>query len=367
MIAAQMKAIEDQKNAYLLQMAQQQNWQIGRGQELAKALQNMNYAGAIMTPFGQMAASTQGLAGGFANAVQSGADAAAADQANMQGGVGTDVRNEGAGMGSVMNTELGLNPADALRAAGQGYAADAAKQPGIQAASAFQAAMMGYHPDISQFMMKEAELRAGAPQQILDLMSQRQKMRYAAQDQALQLKKYKFDQQMAVLKQRQDWALAQAKLALSQGNAERANQYLAIAEQNAQLAQQREARMAQGQAFNQQYKLQHPSGSSGGSKTNWGEVQKQMYDDLGGFVTKDPLGLKPDTKWDYQRAYKALWNKYSGVSSNKGQIRRMIAKLLKQAGFQKKRKAGGGLPGAGKAYPKVDPNTGLSTVDPLAP
>lgn len=239
MVQAQIKAINDQKAAYLNELNNVQNSQIERGRQLAQSLRDMNYSGAILTPFGQMAASDRAYASGFGNAVASGANAAAADATNMLGGDSSNVRNEGGAMGSVMNTEFGLTPANVLTATGNAYAQDAANQPGIAAASAYQGAMLGYKPDLAQFDTKIAELLANKPQTMMDLLKQRYALinartstRLAAQKEARYRQQAAFQQKMDIIKFKADQEYRQAEIYASQGRLALAQQHLLLAQQH---------------------------------------------------------------------------------------------------------------------------------------
>lgn len=346
LINAQVKAIEDQKNAYLLQLYDQQNAQIQRARALSQELANMGFGGKIMTQFGQMGASNRDLTQGMANSVRSEANASAADQANQLSGTGQegDVRNQGDVMGSVMNQQFGIIPGNTLEQMGQAWGADANRQPGFEAAQGFQDAMMNYKPDLAEFFSQIADIKSQRPGMVQDLLSQRAKARYdaqklqwAQQDRRQKLADAAYKRKMDNLERERDWFLDQARLAQSQGRMDVSYQYLA-------LAQQREARMAQNQAFNQNYKNQHPPGSSSKKGPDWGDIQKDVANDISDLTKTipDPNSYKPgatiDVPMSYDEAFQVLMSRYSGMVKDQRRLKALIRKVLIRNGIKPRNK-----------------------------
>lgn len=168
-LQAQIDAINAQKQAYLDDLKRQQDLEIARGQELAKALQGLNIPGRIQEIYGNASADIGGLAQAFSGELRDTASADAAQQTRMLSGTGQEgaVVNNGAALGDVLYGSQGYIPGRNASETGAAFASQAALEPGfaqrigqVKGAEVYQQGLEG----LKQFTDAILEANAQRPQ-----------------------------------------------------------------------------------------------------------------------------------------------------------------------------------------------------------
>lgn len=345
MIDAQIAAITKQQEIYLTGQRQEQQRAMDRAAAMYAALMGQNAAGGIQGAYSGAANQIMGTASGLGNTMEAGADQSAATDNRILSGSGQEARNEGDAMNEVFTNAYGIIPGSALDKIGRAYAGDAAAQPRFNLQEGLLNAVRDNTPDISEYQMKIAELTGTKPELVQKFLEQKQslldnklKRKWAIQDRKQEMKDRAWERKQQKIQDMRDWYIDQAKLQMSQGNYERAQAYYA-------LAVQREDRMGQKQAFDQQWKIDHPNGTSKADKPEWGDIQADIADDAGKLtmevMVKDPQrpyapATKKTVPLPYQKAFTLLLQKYGGMVKDKARLRKIINKILAAHGIRPK-------------------------------
>ena len=374
MMQAQINAINEQRATYLAEQSRQRDQAMGRANALNAGLQSLNMPAAISGAFGGARNQVEGLAGGLSNTMNLEADAEAANDNRLLSGTGSEARNEGDTMASVFSHAYGTVPGSALDTIGKAYAKHTGALPGFQLEEDTWAANKDYSSDTSDFDKAISELKAGRPEMVMELMQDRlkylmdvQKWKWAQQDRRMDMqdRKYKrkvdaYERAQDRLDDKRDWYLAQAKLAMSQGNYERANAYYALSVQRENRYAQSSARTAarlenkdRGLDINgnllpgfkvgkngKVVKVKSPSSSDG---PDWGDIQHDISNDTDDLTKEidDPNAIVPGQKvkvnMGYDEAFRILFGRYSGMVKDKVRLKKMIKKVLASKGIKPKK------------------------------
>ncbi len=372
LIAAQVKAIEEQRQIYLNELDKRAKLEADRGLALGRSLAAMDMPGRMSSIYGGAAHDIAGLAQGFSGQIRGIAEGDAAQQAHMLSGTGQEgaVRNEGVGMADVNYGAQGYIPGRSMAETGAAFAQQAALEPSF-AARIGQLEAGRVHSEglegLDEFTKAMIEIRSQRPELVQDMLDRRRAM---VQDE----RKFKMDERDA----ERDWYLKLAALEMQRGNNARANQYLALAaaRENRQVgAENRRAlkdkgldaagNLLPGYAYKngRVVKVSTARGSKGSSSSTVpgtpaynaaavqkvGAAQKNLDADIAAMVTKptaadikggaDPFSTK---KPGFDQAFGRLWGKYKYLATTKAAkaaLRDAIVRALAAAGIQKMRSA----------------------------
>lgn len=242
-------AINQQKSQYLTDLNAQADLERQRGAALAQALQQLNVPGQIQGIYQGAAQDVGGLAQAFSGSLRSTAEAEAADQQRQLSGTGQEaaVAHPGEALGNVLYGTQGYIPGTSLASQGAAFASQAALEPGfaqrigaLNATDVLGQGMKGLGDFADQIIQAKGQL----PDIVHSLLSDRldQLQFTAAQSQSgITNRLNQQKQDLAILKNDQDFYYKQYLIAKSQGQEKRANQYLKLSqarEQRAQFASQ---------------------------------------------------------------------------------------------------------------------------------
>ncbi|GIV03986.1 MAG: hypothetical protein KatS3mg015_2816 [Fimbriimonadales bacterium] len=350
-IAAQVKAIQEQQDLYLEELRRQAELRMRQGQALAAWLQAQNFPGRIQGLYQTAGSDIAGYAKGFGGEIAQIAAQDAAEQQNMLSGTGQEgaVRNEGAGMSDVLYGAYGWSPAKKFAETGAAYASDAALQPAFATQFAAQEAWNLHQEGLGnlvEFAKAIAEARAGKPALVQELLDRRLKLQYEREDRALARKKWEMD-----------WFLKMAAYYNMIGDNKRADFYM-------KRAMMADRGLTVDGAPRPGYHIDPNSGmvvkdgwhhvrrggrwvperDSSSTKRDdlWGDIQRDMASESFTITEVTPPtviagvtvpGERVTRKMTYKEAFAYLWNKYSGLVKNKGRLRRLIDKVLRNAGI----------------------------------